>query len=372
MSTALFVDIQQPKTWQRSAGSPKCSKTKPSTSYIILLISLTWPMASIWCPGVTTQPKASKEAYMCTLYTFRLNSILPPQDATPTSSLHVQKSIAQALRAFVNLSDLSLRIGLPEGEGTPLLLRWTFEGCRFLLTAFSGNFPGLTLDDIWNVISEHLNIHYWVPSDPFLKSLSFIPSNVLPCVVDVVFVHPDATIYLQLFRRSLTHLYYTYYGQQDHNWTSADIVSCLAMHAPNLTSLSICCFEHVKLTVSSASLRISWIHTYYVILGWCYHCETAYRSYFWLATSRSAPDWRWCDPYPSFRWRKSSGTKFYTWHTYVVGIFTRRLLQCCNVAHEVVPCTASDILATQRWQWESQQCVLFCNIRGLSGEDGRI
>jgi hypothetical protein len=181
----------------------------------------------------------------------------PPQDATPTSSLHVQKSIAQALRAFVNLSDLSLRIGLPEGEGTPLLLRWTFEGCRFLLTAFSGNFPGLTLDDIWNVISEHLNIHYWVPSDPFLKSLSFIPSNVLPCVVDVVFVHPDATIYLQLFRRSLTHLYYTYYGQQDHNWTSADIVSCLAMHAPNLTSLSICCFEHVKLTVSPASLRIS-------------------------------------------------------------------------------------------------------------------
>jgi hypothetical protein len=210
----------------------------------------------------------------------------PPHDATPTSSLHVQKSIAQALRAFINLSDLSLRIGLSEGEGTPSLLRWTFESCRFSLTAFSGNFPGLTLDDIWNVISEHPNIRYWVPSDPFLKSLSFIPSNVLPRVADVVFVRPDAIkyligrpikrlawffqsfrhtrsegtaamIHLQLFRRSLTHLCYTYYGQQDHDWTSADIVSCLTTHAPNLTSLSICCFERVKLTVSSASLGIS-------------------------------------------------------------------------------------------------------------------
>ena len=259
-----------------------------------------------WCNNTAKSQRRSIHVHTLR-FPAQFNS--PPQDAAPTSSLHVQKSIAQALRAFINLSDLSPCIGLPEGEGTPSLLWWTFEGCRFLLTAFSGNFPGLTLDDIWNVISEHLNIHYWVPSDPFLKSLSFIPSNVLPRVVDVVFVRPDAIkylvgrpikhlawffqlfhhtrsegtaamIHLQLFRRSLTHLYYTYYGQQDHNWTSADIVSCLATHAPNLTSLSICCFEHVKLTVSSASLRISWIHTYYVILGWCYHCETAYQSYF--------------------------------------------------------------------------------------------
>jgi hypothetical protein len=236
-----------------------------------------------WCNNTAESQRRS----IC-VHTLRFPAVFNSlsQDATPTSSLHVQKSIARALRAFVNLSDLSLRIGLSEGEGTPSLLRWTFEGCRFSLTAFSGNFPGLTKDDIWNVISEHPGIRYWVPSDPFLKSLSFIPSNVLPRVADVLFVRPDAIkylvgrpikrlawvfqsfrhmrsegtaamIHLQLFKRSLTHLYYMHYGQQDHDWTSADIVSCLATHAPNLTSLSIFCFERVKLTVSSASLRIS-------------------------------------------------------------------------------------------------------------------
>ena len=236
-----------------------------------------------WCNNTAESQRRSMRVHTLR-FPARFNS--PPQDAAPTSNLHVQKAIARALRAFVNLSDLSLRMGLPEGEGTPSLLQWSFEGCRFSLTAFSGNFPGLTPDDVWNVISEHPNIRYWTPSNRFLESLSFIPSNVLPSVADVVFVRPDAIkylvgrpikrlawffqsfphtisegtaamIHLQLFKRTLTHLCYTYISQRDHDWTPADIVSCLVTHAPNLTSLSICCFERAKLTVSSASLSIS-------------------------------------------------------------------------------------------------------------------
>ena len=237
-----------------------------------------------WCNDIAESQRRSMRVYTLR---FPARFISSPQDATPTLSLHVQQAIARALRAFVNLSDLSLRIGLLEREGTPSLLRWSFEECRFSLAAISGNFPGLTLDDIWNVVSEHPNIRYWTPSHPFLKSLSSIPSNVLPRVADVFFVRPDAIkylvgrpikriawyfpsfyhtrsegtaalIHLQPFRQTLTHLCYTYYSQQDHaDWTPADIVSCLAMHAPNLTSLSIRCFGRKVLTVSFPNLSIS-------------------------------------------------------------------------------------------------------------------
>ena len=236
-----------------------------------------------WCNNIAASQRRSIRVH---ILRFPATFLSPPQDATPTSSLHIQQANAQALRAFVNLSDLSLRIGSAEGEGIPSLLRWSFEGCRFSLTAFSGNFLGLTLDDIWNVVSHHPNIRYWTPSHPFLKSLSSIPSNVLPQVADVVFVRPDAIkylvgrpiqclawlfqsffhtrsegttamIHLQAFRLTLTHLCYTYCGQKDHDWTPVDIISCLVMHAPNLTSLSICCFQRTKLTVSFLKLSIS-------------------------------------------------------------------------------------------------------------------
>src|SRR6202042_401089 len=103
--------------------------------------------------------------------------------------------------------------------------------------------------DIWKFLSGHPNIRYWVASDPFLRYISSIPRGVLPNVSDVILVRPNITKYLvdrpiqrlvwvfqsvchtrsdgieaiaplELCKHTLTHIHYTYLGQQDPDWTT--------------------------------------------------------------------------------------------------------------------------------------------------------
>jgi hypothetical protein len=209
-----------------------------------------------------------------------------PQSTSPwESSLLVQQAVGQALRAFVNLDELSVCSHVPVNiDQSPSLLPSTFDGCTFSLSALSGDLPGFTPEDVWKLLSEHPNIRYWVASDPFQTSISSIPHGVLPNVSDVVFVCPkmvkylvgrpikrlvwvflsfrhtrseglEAIVPLEPFKNTLTHLYYTYLGQDDSDWTIADIISSIATHAPNLTSLIIGSYHRMKSTVSSTRLR---------------------------------------------------------------------------------------------------------------------
>ena len=230
-----------------------------------------------WCHAIAECPP---RAFL--VRSLRLPGSFRP-DLAHFSSQLVQQAIGQALRTFVNLEELFVRShSNNKSDTSPTLLLSTFDGCQFSLSALSGDLPGFTSENVWKLLSVHPKIRYWVASDTFMTSISSIPLEVLPNVSDVVFVCPKMTKYLvgrplkrlvwvfqsflhtrsegteaivplKFFKHSLTDLHYTYLGKQDSDWTYADIIRCIATHAPNLKCLVISSWHLVKSTVGSIS-----------------------------------------------------------------------------------------------------------------------
>jgi hypothetical protein len=238
-----------------------------------------------WCHATAESPSRALSVHSLR---FPGSFEISHPQSTHFSSLPVQQAIAKAFKAFINLDQLCIlrSLVLDTPYHSPTLLPSTFDDCTFSLSALSGGLPGFAPEDVWRLLSKHPNIRYWVASDSFQPFISSMPHGVLPNVADVVFVRPKMVKYLigrpikrlfwlfqslrhtrsegmeaiaslELFKHTLTDLHYNHSGQQDSDWTYVDIIRSIATHAPNLKSLVIDMFHHVKPTVNSITSGLS-------------------------------------------------------------------------------------------------------------------
>jgi hypothetical protein len=176
--------------------------------------------------------------------------------------------IALAFKALVNLKELFV-VGL-EGNGLSELSIHpsTFDDCEFRLSSFAGELlPGFTVEEMWKFFFKHPGISYWVPGDPFARSISSFPQGMLPHLREVVLVRPDlirfligrpiqslvlvfqqaihdkdtghgTILRLGVFKDTLRTLVYIHFDL-DVDWTSVDIIRSIAQQVPKLRSLTL-------------------------------------------------------------------------------------------------------------------------------------
>ncbi|KAF8075720.1 hypothetical protein FPV67DRAFT_379431 [Lyophyllum atratum] len=208
-----------------------------------------------WC---NTVAKDSRKAH-------RVNTLKFPcafeQPVTPDFGQH---TIAEAFKAIVNLKHLFL-LGAGNSH-TASVHPATLRDCTFSLSSLAGQTPSFASEDMWDFVSRHPDIKYWVPSMDFLASVSSFPTHVLPNLQEAVIVDPakirclgtrpvhsvvlvslstphkkDTGIRAITALRGLSHTLHTltYTHATLLNWSAVDMISCLGEHAPNLVSLTL-------------------------------------------------------------------------------------------------------------------------------------
>jgi hypothetical protein len=95
---------------------------------------------------------------------------------------------------MINLEELlifGLGLDPPRAGGTHSILPSTLEDCEFRLSAFGGQTPSFTSEDLWRFLLKHPEIRYWVPSDPLLLSISSFPRDILPGLRAMVLIRSE-------------------------------------------------------------------------------------------------------------------------------------------------------------------------------------
>jgi hypothetical protein len=191
--------------------------------------------------------------------------------------------IALAFKALVNLKELFVVGPRPASDGLSELSIHpsTFEDCEFRLSAFAGELPGFTVEDLWKIFFKHPGISYWVPGNAFSQSISSIPQGMLPHLQEVLLVRPDlirfligrpirslvllfqqpihnkdtglgTILHLGFFKDTLRTLEYIH-SDFGMDWSSVDVVRGIAREVPKLRTLTLCS----RTTVSFEDLHVA-------------------------------------------------------------------------------------------------------------------
>jgi hypothetical protein len=221
-----------------------------------------------WCIAVTRVERRARR-----VHTLRL----PPRIPLPSTSFFAPKMdvdinliVAQAFHAVVNLKHLFFVGSQRELASLPVYPS-TLRDCTFSLSSFVGQVSSFSTENQIEFLLRHPEIEYWVPTDPFLHSVTSFPSNMLPRLRELVLSRPALThtlrgrpveaLVLQFsderhtrtlglqaitpmgFLGDTLHTLVYIHGRIDADWSTVDILDALAQETPNLRSLA---FTHSR------------------------------------------------------------------------------------------------------------------------------
>ncbi|KAF9457743.1 hypothetical protein BDZ94DRAFT_192605 [Collybia nuda] len=200
-----------------------------------------------WCSAVI---KVERRAHA--VHTLRFPAHLPTSSESRLPSVTsdneiVQNIIAQAFSAIINLKHLFL---LGQNSQPASIKLSTLASCTFSLCSFAGQVSGdLGIQEQLDFLLKHPTIEYWVPTEPFLRSVNSFPTNILPNLRQTVLVRPSLMKALggrpieslMILFIDITHsraVEYTH-GSLGPDWSTIDIISNLSRAAPNLKILTL-------------------------------------------------------------------------------------------------------------------------------------
>ncbi|KAF8069857.1 hypothetical protein FPV67DRAFT_988162 [Lyophyllum atratum] len=193
--------------------------------------------------------------------------------STEEDGQRIQSATMGAFNALINLQHLML-LGTKEtnDKHIPSIEPSTLMDCKFRLRTLGGDTSVLRGQPMWDLLSRNPDIEYWAPTVSFLESWNSFPPKILPRLRQVVLVHADkarllsgrpveflnlvsvdpvytksqalkAIIPLKRLSSTLHTLDLTFGTIED--WTAAEMIGCIAEHAPGLISLTVTTFVRV-------------------------------------------------------------------------------------------------------------------------------
>jgi hypothetical protein len=216
-----------------------------------------------WCIAVTNMERRAHR-----VHTLRFPPRIPPASEILFSTSAMEDAnilviVTQAFHVVVNLKCLYL---FGSSKEPPSLYPSTLRGCTFNLTSFVGQASSFSTENQIEFLHKHPEIEYWVPTEPFLQTVSSFPKNMLPRLRELVLTRPALTHTLRgrplealvllfidpIHTRALglqaiipmgflgdtLHTLVYIHGKMDADWSTVDVLNTLAQKTPNLRSLT--------------------------------------------------------------------------------------------------------------------------------------